>query len=232
VFFDASLNAFLYILGGRCDLLADVVGFLISGWLVAVAGIAGCFLDRAPSLLSVAFDLLRGAFVGEVLIVDGLTGSLFYFAGGFVVHAFDFGLTGAHDDCSFAGLAEARDVTLRPIRFDPALYASTARKQVEDENDECEYQQEMNPSPYGIDAYNAEKPENDENNGDRPKHGDISIDEFFTMARWFMRSLLPRRSMLDAAATGEEVENQNDDGENKQDVDKSTADMEGEAEKP
>jgi hypothetical protein len=50
------------------------------------------------------------------------------------------------------------------------LDASTAREQVEDENDDGEYKQQMNPAAQRVSTDNAEKPKNEEDDCDCPKH--------------------------------------------------------------
>jgi hypothetical protein len=50
------------------------------------------------------------------------------------------------------------------------LESASARQQVEDQNDNGENQQKMNPAAQRITADQAEEPEYDQDNGDRPKH--------------------------------------------------------------
>lgn len=50
------------------------------------------------------------------------------------------------------------------------LYGTTAGEQVEDENDDGEDDEDMNPSAEGVAADQAQQPEDEENDGDGPKH--------------------------------------------------------------
>jgi hypothetical protein len=50
------------------------------------------------------------------------------------------------------------------------LDASTAREQVEDEDDDGEYKQQMNPAAERVSTDNAKKPKNEEDDCDCPKH--------------------------------------------------------------
>jgi hypothetical protein len=48
---------------------------------------------------------------------------------------------------------------------------TATREQVEDENDDGEDDEDMNPSTEGVAADQAQQPEDEENDGDGPKHG-------------------------------------------------------------
>ena len=51
-----------------------------------------------------------------------------------------------------------------------ALQRAAACDEVEDENDDGEDDEEMNPSAEGVAADQAQQPEDEENDGDGPKH--------------------------------------------------------------
>ncbi len=50
------------------------------------------------------------------------------------------------------------------------LKCSPAGQQVEDQNDDCQDQEDVDPAAKRIAADQSEYPENEKNDGDRPKH--------------------------------------------------------------
>jgi hypothetical protein len=113
--------------------------------------------------------------------------------------------------------------------LDARLYAPAARKQVEDDDDDGYYQQNVNPPTDGVNANDAEKPKNDEDDSDCPKHG-IKPPKNLNAKSWCCKARLP---LLDASTTGKEVEDQDDNGENQKDVNEVSTDVKGkEAEQP
>ena len=52
------------------------------------------------------------------------------------------------------------------------LYSASTRQQVEDENDHCKNQQDVNEATADVEA-EAKKPEDDEDDQYRPKHSEV-----------------------------------------------------------
>jgi hypothetical protein len=59
---------------------------------------------------------------------------------------------------------------LRPRGGKRCLNGPPAREQVEDDADDREDQEKMDPRSDGVHADYAEQPQNEQNDGDRPKH--------------------------------------------------------------
>lgn len=97
---DAGLDVFFHVLSRGGDAFTDVVGFAFGGGLVAFAGVGGGFFDGTPGLLGVSLYLLRGTFVGELLVIESFAGTLLYFAGNFIKLALD----GAIGGCAHGGI--------------------------------------------------------------------------------------------------------------------------------
>src|SRR5665213_1611350 len=104
---EGVLDVFFDIGGRGCDLFADVVGIRFGLGLVVVGGIVDAFLDGSPGLLSMALDLLRRAFVGELVAADGFADTLLHVADRFVEFSFDGAIACAHGH-SFGTLVSIR----------------------------------------------------------------------------------------------------------------------------
>jgi hypothetical protein len=57
-----------------------------------------------------------------------------------------------------------------------SLYGASSRKQIEDQHDDRKNKQNMNPRAYGINPDYAKQPEDEENDGDRPKHEFVLLE--------------------------------------------------------
>jgi hypothetical protein len=53
------------------------------------------------------------------------------------------------------------------------LYASATREQVEDEDDECQYQKQVDPRSENREPDKADKPKNDKDYSNCPKHDEL-----------------------------------------------------------
>ena len=140
-----------------------------------------------------AFDLLCGAFVGELIVVRGFADGLLHLAGDFVELALQFAFgSSAHSpnsllkqDAKKRGSAcvhlcdqDMRSYPGRGLiqRLRVGLECSPTRQQVEDKNDNGENQQKVNPAAERITAHETEKPENYQDDSDRPKHDALLSD--------------------------------------------------------
>lgn len=64
------------------------------------------------------------------------------------------------------------------------LESATTAQQAEDQENECENQQQMDPPGNDVKANKADGPENDKNNGDRPKHRVLLMTHAPGASKW------------------------------------------------
>lgn len=153
---------------GGCDLFTNIVGSRFGPGVTVVCGVVDAFLYGSPGLLCVAFDFLGGALVGELFAADSLAHALLHIADHFVELASDGAIACAHGDTPLAadfrhGERTARGRT-RSRRPEPniadcltghllqGLDPSTAGDQVEDENDDSYYQQNVDKAAADVQA--------------------------------------------------------------------------------
>jgi hypothetical protein len=59
--------------------------------------------------------------------------------------------------------------------LEPPLERSSAGEEVEDEDNDCQHQQNVNPPAEGVAADEADNPEDEKDNCDRPEHVVVSL---------------------------------------------------------
>jgi hypothetical protein len=69
-----------------------------------------------------------------------------------------------------------RMMPIMPAGF--TLQGSTALDQIDDQNDDSDHQENMNESAHGVGAHQSQKPQNEQNYKDSPKHTIVLSVEF------------------------------------------------------